>query len=392
MKPTKRSSFLLFVWLLIICLIVPVFASDVTATSDTSVDESTLYFSINFDDMEEGKISTNSLYNGVLRSATVSEEIVTRYGTNKCFYAAKASGSTTNPGYYLTPFVKGSTNGNLSGVDGSVVLSWQLFISGYDTKSFNLIGIRQTDKSWVNVMLTTNGLISCTDAAGKEWILSENGISYDKWNDIAIILHPAIADDEYGSFDIYVNNRAVLTDLKCGKTADRFTIGKFVGKEADVDSYQMIDHIKFYSGNRICTDEELGIKKTASATTFCGVQRSAQITNEKYNIRLIATVNALSYDAVGFTVNARYAGGGKTITHNSTCVYTSIIQHTDAGIESFEKSGSWFYALTINNIPTSIGKVELEVFTYSVKNGTVTVESKTIITYDNGTVVSVVSM
>lgn len=106
---------------------------------------------------------------------------------------------------------------------------------------------------------------------------------------------------------------------------------------------------------------------------FKAVQESA-VQNNKFDIRLIATVDALDYEAAGFDVVADYSDGAQKEFHvNCTYVYNKLTgKGGDGGIQEYtaaDLGGNFLMALTIKGIPADIGLIAFSVTPYVMENG-----------------------
>lgn len=133
----------------------------------------------------------------------------------------------------------------------------------------------------------------------------------------------------------------------------------------------------------------------AAPVVFKGVQESS-VSDGLYNIRLVATVDKLTYDEIGFDVSAVYTQGGvqqtKDLSRMCSAVYTKLTGRAESGITAeytaASLSGNYLMALGINDIPADIGEVTLTVRPYTKTDGIVTWGDSYNIIYSGGTLIS----
>lgn len=93
--------------------------------------------------------------------------------------------------------------------------------------------------------------------------------------------------------------------------------------------------------------------------------QTTKVTNGTYDIRFIAGLDDLNYDAVNFAVNVNSTAGTKNRAfnfENIRTVYRSITAETEAGLESVTApDGTYFIAFVIRNVPVSEGTVTFTV-------------------------------
>lgn len=130
-----------------------------------------------------------------------------------------------------------------------------------------------------------------------------------------------------------------------------------------------------------------------TGVAFRGVQES-EVMDGKYNIRLVATVDSLTYDEIGFKVTAKYTEGGVPVERDlsvaCTKVYKKLTGKTATGIAEYtaeDLGGNFLMALGINNIPASLGEIVFEVTPYTVLNEAYSFGETYTITYDSGVLV-----
>lgn len=138
----------------------------------------------------------------------------------------------------------------------------------------------------------------------------------------------------------------------------------------------------------------LTLMAKAAGKTFSVMYKAVQesaVSDNQFNVRFIATVDALGYEKVGFEIVAYYSEGGtqqtKTYNVNCTHVYNKLIGNTATGISEYtadELGGKFLMALSIKNIPANIGSIVFEVTPY-YESGAVSYYGTTyVVTYENG--------
>ena len=117
-------------------------------------------------------------------------------------------------------------------------------------------------------------------------------------------------------------------------------------------------------------------KVKISDNTLVGMQYTA-IADNKQNVRFISTIHSLKGSAVGFEITAKYLDNGvlteQNWDKNCTYVYTAIKATTPSGtvedITANELGGTYLFALSVDEVPTSIGQIDFYVRSYVVING-----------------------
>lgn len=105
-----------------------------------------------------------------------------------------------------------------------------------------------------------------------------------------------------------------------------------------------------------------------------GVQLSREAANDandhSFSVRFIAAVDGLDYQKVGFYVSAKTLDGvQRQWTLHTETVYDTIIGVGDMGSETYTANslgGRYLIALTIAEIPKSVGEVSFEICTYGI--------------------------
>lgn len=99
--------------------------------------------------------------------------------------------------------------------------------------------------------------------------------------------------------------------------------------------------------------------------TLEGAQVTA-VSDGKYSIRFVGTVNTLDFSAIGFDVKASYQESEvRTFHQNIYTVYTSIMADGDV-YQNEQLGGNYLFALEIREIPVAIGRIEFSVTPYAV--------------------------
>ena len=120
----------------------------------------------------------------------------------------------------------------------------------------------------------------------------------------------------------------------------------------------------------IAADTEDTYKQVTDKTVvFCGAQATKTLTDGTYSVRLIAVVDSIDFEAVGFEATVTY-GDGKTETVAGTCryVYNSILGDGET-YAATDFGGSYFVALHIDGIPASVASAKWTVRVYTVSGG-----------------------
>lgn len=111
--------------------------------------------------------------------------------------------------------------------------------------------------------------------------------------------------------------------------------------------------------------------EASTAVKAAGVQNTAP-KNNRTDVRFLATVDALTYDAVGFDVVATYYRSGElyqyTLPLEAYHVYESI-SAGNASVTAAELGGSYIAAVSVKNIPTD-GSVTFAVRSWAKKGDT----------------------
>lgn len=129
----------------------------------------------------------------------------------------------------------------------------------------------------------------------------------------------------------------------------------------------------------------------SNSISFGGVQE----TECSFDVPLIATVDALTYDETGFEVIAKYTENGVPTTSDlsSTCTHISgslsgVISPSMKEYIAQDLTGSYLMSLTIENIPISIGEISFDVKPYTKTNNVKTYGQSYSLVYMNGLLIS----
>lgn len=152
----------------------------------------------------------------------------------------------------------------------------------------------------------------------------------------------------------------------------------------DSGSLSTIAHNRIHNAGNTETD----------APAYRGCQTSA-VASGKFNTRFIATVDSLEYKEVGFEITVTDFNGqdGDMVIYDSKTVYQSIIGNDKVGgtvtYTAEDLGGTYIYALSVNNIPTS-NPVTFLVTPYHIEiGGTDRVPGTSyLVTVNNGNVAS----
>ena len=218
-------------------------------------------------------------------------------------------------------------------------------------------------------------------------------VSKGEWFNVAIVLtHSNDTTTCKDLVKVYINGELAIENAGIWNKSFMYNFAKFQGGTATEDCYILLDNIRIYSGTELKSDAQLGLSEGAQ---FAGVQESA-VENNTFNTRLIAVVEDLQYDGVGFDITASYTEGGeaktKTVKKSYTEAYTKITANTDAGLVEYaaeDLGGQFLYAISVKGVPAT-GKVVFTVKTFSVAGTTETVQSIYEVTYNDGAFVSIV--
>ena len=131
------------------------------------------------------------------------------------------------------------------------------------------------------------------------------------------------------------------------------------------------------------------------APTIAGCQdtyNAGALTDDtKYDVRFISTIQTLDYTEAGYIIEMSYVDDGmpveKTKEFKCMSAYTALTASTagDIGYITAESlGGEYLLALTIGDIPTSIGEVTFKVTAYGKDNGGVHVSRSVVFVYNAG--------
>lgn len=120
------------------------------------------------------------------------------------------------------------------------------------------------------------------------------------------------------------------------------------------------------SNNPTVDFDNFRLENTVSAVSVVGAQVGTKTDSDKYALRFVATVNSREYKEAGFTVVAKNEAGEilRTWEVNTCQAYDAIIGNTEAGTVDYTApalGGKYLIAVTVRNIPQSIGAVTFEV-------------------------------
>ena len=115
--------------------------------------------------------------------------------------------------------------------------------------------------------------------------------------------------------------------------------------------------------------EDTYTQVTDKTVVFCGAQATKTLTDGTYSVRLIAVVDSIDFDAVGFEATVSY-GDGKSETVKGECryVYTSILGD-GVPYDATDFGGRYFVVLHVDGIPAAVTSAEWTVRVYTVSGG-----------------------
>ncbi len=367
------------------------------AASAATAEEPTVYANLSFDNLE-----ANTTYVPDNKSvATISWGTVTvvpRSGSDNCIKCENSSATDQKTEFTIMPDYGEALLGSKHTTE-ELVISWDMLVSGYADKDFVILSARTYDESASGWKWGSDITIGVPDESGYGTVISttsddqtsgfgtvseEHGkVKYGEWTSFAIVWKPDSAEVQ-DKVDLYINGQLAVKDhILLGYKIRQLCIGNF-SKNSTSGQYWMKDNLRIYSGNKICSDAELGLV----TSEIKGVQTSNASANA-FNLRVISTVDSTACAKAGFDIQAKYTDGTeKTVsgTKEITEVYTSITANDDAGIATYtagDLGGNYLAALTINGIPTNVGKVEITVSAWTqAEDGVKYVTSVVLITYD----------
>ena len=121
-----------------------------------------------------------------------------------------------------------------------------------------------------------------------------------------------------------------------------------------------------------------------TATAFVGAQLSGTATDKTRNVRFVGglTGDYSNLDQVGVQIIAKDVNGNQldVFEGETTTLYTSIIAGGDVIYADEEAGVEYFYTAVINGVPTELGTVIFEVFTYQLADGAVAYSNSTTLT------------
>ncbi len=152
---------------------------------------------------------------------------------------------------------------------------------------------------------------------------------------------------------------------------------------ADIKSSK--EYLDIVSGSYSADEEGTG-------AVYRGHQASLVANDGTYDIRLIATIDSLDYEEVGFEIDL-VATGLNVTDHKQACeyVYTSLIGKADGITYTYtpeEMGGKYLMALALENFTKDMGTVAITVKPYWVTEGTTNYGAAYVVTYNGGAYVS----
>ena len=177
------------------------------------------------------------------------------------------------------------------------------------------------------------------------------------------------------SLDGTVNTRLVWS-LE-GTTAQYLRIAVVKGNGAtgngSYDSYSNMSNIAprevvvFGRPNTELTPEQNTATKVAE---YRGIQMTTGKNDQYYGVRFVGVIQDLIGSEVGFKITASF-GDNRNENYDTPCekVYLSIQGSDETGVREYtaqQLGGKYVYALSLNDIPTSAGKITFTVTAYKV--------------------------
>lgn len=148
----------------------------------------------------------------------------------------------------------------------------------------------------------------------------------------------------------------------------------FFGSHADAEEYYRLSGIS--EGY-----------EASDAVGYYGCQER-NITEGKYDVRFISTVNSLDFESAGMIITAECDSGYYDLSFETTLVYESLNALDGNGntvaVTASEIGGQYIMAITVGNIPYSAGDVTFKVTPYCVKNGVKYTSETFTVCYDAG--------
>lgn len=172
-----------------------------------------------------------------------------------------------------------------------------------------------------------------------------------------------------------------------------FTAGEVSALSARIQSNSVYTAVNSVTGTAPTFTPPYDLSAPAPVV-YKGVQ-SSTVADNKFNVRFVATVDALDYDSVGFEITANYTEGGtaaeKEFNKSCSYVYTKLTGKTEAGLQEYtveDLGGNYILALTITDVPADLGTITFHVKPYAVQDGNKIYGASYTVVYNNGVLVS----
>ena len=123
-----------------------------------------------------------------------------------------------------------------------------------------------------------------------------------------------------------------------------------------------------------------------TATAFVGAQLSGSADDETRNVRFVGGVagDYSGVDEVGVQIIATYGNGQKKVFEGQTnTVYESIVANGEP-VHAGDNGVDYFYTAVISGVPTALGEMTFEVFTYQLEDGVVSYSRSDVLPIDLG--------
>lgn len=162
-----------------------------------------------------------------------------------------------------------------------------------------------------------------------------------------------------------------------GKTWNGESWGIYIeasnGNDAEATTVCTYNSLSLSKYTALNADDFLTLAKTRQLIRFYGTQEQtdALATEKTYNVRLVATVDTLSYAEVGFELVLSYTDGEGAVKKTDvqdirlTKVYSSLLAENEPLVAP---NGTWFAAAAVTNVPADVGNMTFTVKPYVVES------------------------
>ncbi len=234
----------------------------------------TVYTYLTFDELTAGDIY-NRDDKTIANLADGNIQVVSRETGNNCIKWEKGTKDSTNSQFTIMPYYAQYVLGENHDKQ-ELVISWDMYVHGNDGKNFVILSARTFNGSaWKwgpDITLTAPddsgvGTVVSNNDAGT--VTEKGKVKYDQWNTFTIVWKPDTSETRTADkADLYINGELAVQDhTMTGYKIRQLAIGNFAKGEATDTCYWMKDNLRIYSGNRICTDEELRAALETEAPT-----------------------------------------------------------------------------------------------------------------------------